>query len=140
MVFVLTGICSSVYVQADDPTWNESLLRKSVENTVNRETRTGGQPPAATRLCYSKIQACSELCEMRIELLKQISKNWLFLPADVLNYLKFGYVADDSYEAKQLLTAAATLKRREEWQPIIDKLIAAYRSIRSQYLYLSTVW
>ena len=125
--------------RADIPfRWDEDALRASVCTSVGRALRRATRESVLSLVLRDdgyegKNEACAGLCEIRIELLKKILQNEIFLPVDVELYLRDGFVETDSYEAERLRIVASALHNRKDWKPKIDKLIEIYKSIKWGY-------
>lgn len=135
MVFGFAIMSSMFFLKAMGKIrWDEYILRSSVENTENSVLIELLRTSKLRGIQYvDRNDACLELCERRIKLLTEISRRELFLPPDVENYLRLGFVEPGSYEALKLETIARTMLDAKDWRPQVRGLIAAYESIKLQY-------
>lgn len=128
MVFGFAIMSSMFFVKATgEIRWDRGILQSNVENAVNcaliRLLRTSKSRESQY---VDRDEACMELCELGIELLTKILGRELFLPPDVENYLRSGFVEPGSYEALELETIARTMLDAKDWRPQVRGLIAAY--------------
>ena len=108
--------------------WDRDCLRANVQCYVGRIL--------SNMVVYARSgnnRAYANVCNARIEFLKQFLKNAIFLPVDVSSYIERMNVGIDSYEAQELMKISLMSQTEESWKRSIRGLIKVYEELSSEY-------